>query len=307
MILYHAVSTYQIVEVILHRQKYYPNDKCILFLPDFIIDKYNDYFNVVQLGFFNEVYLCPYLFLRHDKKFIFENVHDFIRASLPYDLCKFDKIYVAGAHFYFSVALIQKGISFDIFEDAPKILGNWKILYEELGQEYPVHAEIAASLGLFNGNNEFIQEVIVYEHVKTNPKKQVVFKVDEEIRHLRSEEIKKICILFHAPYYDIDATEYEVVLTERLYILGKMNKEDQKKFYEEVVSKFIPEKKLIIKPHPDDAIDYREIFPNAIIIPREVPAELLPYLFSKSAKKVWVGNTTAINSLAAFFTIEKYI
>lgn len=128
MILYHAVSTYQIVEVIVHRQKYYPDDKCILFLPDFIIDKYKDYFNVVQLGFFDEVYLCPYLFLMHDRKFIFRNVQRFIRSCLPYDLCRFDKIYVAGAHFYFSVALVQEEIPFVMFEDAPKILGKWRTL-----------------------------------------------------------------------------------------------------------------------------------------------------------------------------------
>lgn len=159
---------------------------------------------------------------------------------------------------------------------------------------------------MFNGNNKYIQEVIVHEHVKTSLKKQTIFKVDEEIRCLQRERIRKICTLFHAPYYDIDATEYEILLTERFYVLGKMDQEEQKKFYQEVVYKYIPEKKLIVKPHPDDAIDYREIFLNAIVVPREAPAELLPYLFRKSAKRILAGNTTAVNSLSAFFTIERY-
>lgn len=306
MILYHAVSTYQIVEVILHRRKYYSKNKCILFLPDFIIDKYPDYFNVVQLGFFDEVYLCPYLYLKHDEKFIFENVQRLIQSCLPYDLYQFEKIYVAGAHFYLSVVLVQKKISFDMFEDAPGILSNWEVLYKELKQKYSVHAKIAADLKLFNGKNKNIKHIIVHDRVKNNPKRQKIFRVNEEIRHMQKEEIKRICMLFHAPYFDIDAAKYKIVLTERLYVLGKMSKEEQIKFYQEVVYKYVPEKKLIIKPHPDDAIDYKKIFPNAIIIPREVPAELLPYLFKERAKKILAGNTTAINSLRTFFIIEKY-
>ena len=36
MVLYHAVSSYQLLEVILHRQTYHREEKAVLLLPDFI-------------------------------------------------------------------------------------------------------------------------------------------------------------------------------------------------------------------------------------------------------------------------------
>ena len=43
MVLYHAVSSYQLLEVILHRMAFHGNDKAVLILPDFITGKYPKY------------------------------------------------------------------------------------------------------------------------------------------------------------------------------------------------------------------------------------------------------------------------
>ena len=43
MVLYHAVSSYQLLEVILHRMAFHGNDKAVLILPDFITGKYPQY------------------------------------------------------------------------------------------------------------------------------------------------------------------------------------------------------------------------------------------------------------------------
>ena len=40
MVLYHAVSSYQLLEVMLHRMVYHPMEKAVLLLPDFIVGKY---------------------------------------------------------------------------------------------------------------------------------------------------------------------------------------------------------------------------------------------------------------------------
>lgn len=42
-VLYHAVSSYQLLEVMLHRMVKHPRDQAVLLLPDFIVGKYPQY------------------------------------------------------------------------------------------------------------------------------------------------------------------------------------------------------------------------------------------------------------------------
>ena len=57
MVLYHAVSSYQLLEVMLHRIAFHEKEKAILILPDFITGKYPQYKKLKQ--FFDTVYLFP--------------------------------------------------------------------------------------------------------------------------------------------------------------------------------------------------------------------------------------------------------
>ena len=43
MVLYHAISSYQLLEVMLHRMKYHADEGAVLILPDFIVKKYPQY------------------------------------------------------------------------------------------------------------------------------------------------------------------------------------------------------------------------------------------------------------------------
>lgn len=61
LVLYHAVSSYQLLEVMLHRMQVHLEDRAILLLPDFIVEKYPQYKKLRTMGFFHRVYLLPYL------------------------------------------------------------------------------------------------------------------------------------------------------------------------------------------------------------------------------------------------------
>ena len=39
-VLYHAISSYQLLEVMLHRLLFHPENRAVLLLPDFIVEKY---------------------------------------------------------------------------------------------------------------------------------------------------------------------------------------------------------------------------------------------------------------------------
>ena len=43
LVLYHAVSSYQLLEVMLHRLQFHSRDRAVLLLPDFITRKYPQY------------------------------------------------------------------------------------------------------------------------------------------------------------------------------------------------------------------------------------------------------------------------
>ena len=66
-VLYHAVSSYQLLEVMLHRMTCHPKDRAVLILPDFIQDKY-PWFRKLEKGFFDRVHLFPYLEIPHDRE-----------------------------------------------------------------------------------------------------------------------------------------------------------------------------------------------------------------------------------------------
>ena len=61
----------------------------------------------------------------------------------------------------------------------------------------------------------------------------------------------------------------------------------------------------MIKPHPDDTLDYGEIFPDAEIIRKTFPSELLPYVFRKKPEVVYTFDSTGCENLQESFSIRR--
>ena len=108
-VLYHAVSSYQLLEVLLHRRLFHPEEEATLLLPDFIVEKYPQWPRLQHRGFFDEVKLFPYLHIPHGEEAQVVAVTQEACRSLELPpLEAFSKIYIAGAHFYFSLAVRQQ-------------------------------------------------------------------------------------------------------------------------------------------------------------------------------------------------------
>ena len=106
-VLYHAVSSYQLLEVMLHRLLFHPEIRAVLLLPDFIVEKYPQWPLLERRGFFNQVRLFPYLRIPHgeESQTAALALAAYEQLDLP-PLESFSKRYVAGAHFYFSLCLL---------------------------------------------------------------------------------------------------------------------------------------------------------------------------------------------------------
>lgn len=306
MILYHAISTYQILEVALHRMKYHRGERAVLILPDFIVGKHKDYFNIVQLGIFDEVYLLPYLQIPHDKNYLGHNLEEICRHYIPYSMNEFREIYVAGVHFFFSLLLIKKKIDFIAFEDAAGMVGKGEKIYSELREKFPQHAEIAKENGLFGFENLFIKEIIVQkQNIRVN-KKQQIFDIRHELEEIESKNLEKIMSFFHVNINGGITQDKILLLTERYSVIGTMSETTQIDLYKFLVQRYLCEEKLIIKPHPDERIPYAEIFPKAIVLPATFPSELIPKIFRNGLKSICTFNSTAVNVLEKQYSIRHF-
>lgn len=290
MVLYHAISAYQLFEVMVHRLKYHKNNYAVLLLPDFIVEKYPHWRQIETSGIFEEVHLFHYMLIPHNKETILKDLEGQYNAVLAYPADEFCEIYVAGAHFYFSVYLIEKGIPFIVFEDAPGMLGQEERLYENLQKNYPVHAQITEEYGMFRYTSALVKYVLCdrknrnrTQNEKTFPNTKI-FRPVFAFRFLPKNQKNKIYAFFKVSDKKINIRNKIVILTQNFAGLGIMPEDRQREIYMRL-SGILNSKKVFLKVHPDDGMQYEEIFEGAEFLPRRVPVEvLLPLLKGKPGR-----------------------
>lgn len=89
-------------------------------------------------------------------------------------------------------------------------------------------------------------------------------------------EREEILRIFNIDYNDILNLDEDVVLllTEPFYEEKYMTFDEEIKIYRDIIDRF-DDKKVIIKPHPHDLKDYSQIFPEATVLEKSFPIELL--------------------------------
>lgn len=318
-VLYHAVSSYQLLEVMLHRYVYHRTDYAVLVLPDFITGKYPQYQKLASEGFFEEVYLFPYQKIPHKNEAqVLKDCVKYYEQCIPWAIEAFERVYVAGAHFYFSLYLIQKNIPFVFFEDAAGILYHPEVLYEALKRNYPLHAALAGKYGLFSGSNSLISGIIYRKsekrqdsgHMRLNEKEKNMqdFSVEDTLENLDEKTRKKVVRFFVK--HSVRGKKEGILLTQQFANLGIMSEEQQWKLYKNLAKGRLKNIPLFVKKHPDDTLDYGGMFPGAKVIGRVFPAELLPYVFRHKPDKVYTFDSTACRNLKKHFeiiTIERAV
>lgn len=94
------------------------------------------------------------------------------------------------------------------------------------------------------------------------------------------------------------------LVTENYYLAGEMTAEDQIAMYGEILKKY-DNKKVVIKPHPNDYLDYKKHFPDCEVVSGFFPMELIPLEGIMIRKVIGVMS----NSMLGIFppdVVEKY-
>lgn len=116
-------------------------------------------------------------------------------------------------------------------------------------------------------------------------------------------ESDKECLLqiFAVNKPNIHPEKSVILLTQPLYIDGVVKDErEQFDLYETIVRENLaPKEDLVIKPHPRDNMDYLNLFPNAVIIDKNMPAEILSYIIKGDFSKAVTYFSSSIYSIKA--------
>lgn len=303
MILYQALSSYQILECMVHRQIFHKNKKCILILGTYVVERMPQYRELVIQHFFDEVYLFRFGGYKGSEDEIMHQVEGEIRRTLPYNLEDFEKILVAGIHTYLQMFLIHKNISFEMFEDGSGALSRPHILSDIHKKSAPFRYKLIEKYGLYDHSNELITKK--YCDMKSQKpgffdEKAEDFQVMEEFYRLTPKIRDEIRRIFRIRKQKVQK-ECVLLLTQQFANLGQLTLDGQIEIYRHLFDYYLSGNLVLIKPHPDDILYYSLLFPGVEILEGAFPSELLPLAFDVFPETLCTVSSTGVNQISSYF------
>lgn len=297
MKLYHVVSTYQLLNAVVHKLE--SNEPATLAISQWIIQKFPNY---EQLNtYFENVIPCVVNYgFTHTK----EETETYLLDTLG-DLSAYEEIYIWAPQYSLGVYMAENDLPFIFCEDAAGILSRPEVLKEICRKTDAAAVEANQHLGVYSGEAASITKRFC------NAKAQVEgfevtediidFDVIAEMNKLPKEQRDEI-IAFFSPIKSIPMEEDAVVLiTQHFSNLKIMEFEEQVLAYQQLVDYFFEGKKLVIKPHPDDLMYYSKLFPEARIIREKFPSEFLPFILENQPHCMATFSSTAIYNLRGHY------
>ncbi len=310
MILYHVVSTYQLLHSIVHKEKYYSNKKTVVLISEFLCDKFQNYLDLKK-SFFDEVIVMDNKALSDRKQDMISNTTKYFDSLLHGNrigLSEVEEIIVGCAHYYFGIYLTTKGINFTFLEDGSGLISRPEIVYDIEMNLDPNKNEICNNLGLYNASNKYIKKIIC------NTKAQKSGFNDERIEHMDLIDCIKIMDMNKVEdllvFFDVNKKisipeNSTLIMTQHFSNLKILSHGDQIEIYKLLVDYFVDSGSIVFKPHPDDLTYYDSIFPTSVVVQDVFPSELIPFVFENEPKTVMTISSTAINNLKGHY--EKLI
>lgn len=303
MILYQALSAYQILECIVHRQIFHKDDKSILILGTYVKERMPRYYELETRHFFDEVYLFRFGGYRGSEQEIISQVEEEFRRSIPYRPEEFETILAAGIHTYLEVFFLSRGISFEMFEDGSGALSRPEILAGIHRKSAPDRYRLIDSYGLYDHSSSGITKKYCDLSAQKEGFKDplaVDFRVLDAFKKLPFGQQEEIRHIFEIP--TVHGEEEEVLLlTQQFANLGQLSFDGQIEIYRHLFDYYLEGRRVLIKPHPDDILYYSFLFPGARVIPGTFPSELLEAAFDRLPGTICTVSSTGVNQISSHF------
>lgn len=304
MILYQALSAYQILECILHRQVFYQDKKAVLILGSYIIERMPWYRELESRGFFDQIFLFRFGGYKGTEEQIIRQVEEEYKRTIPYPPEEFEKLLIAGIHTYLQVWFLSREISFEMFEDGSGALSRPWILAEIHQKSSPARYAILKKYHLYDHESPWITRKYCDKKAQLpgfSDNKAYDFQVLEAFRRLPLSIQDNIRSLFRIPSLQSEGEDV-LLLTQQFANLGQLSLEGQKSIYQNLFDYYLKGKKVLIKPHPDDILYYSRLFPCCRILKAPFPSELLPLAFEKLPPILCTVSSTGVNQIRQEFS-----
>lgn len=303
MILYQALSSYQILECILHRQVFYREKKAVLILGNYITERMPWYRELESRGFFDQIFLFRFGGYKGTEEEILCQVAEEYKKTIPYAPEEFENLLIAGIHTYLQAWFISREISFEMFEDGSGALSRPWILADIHKKSSPARYALIEKYHLYDHESPWITRK--YCDMKAqlpgfSDEKAQDFQVLETFRGLSLKLQENIRSLFRLPHRQ-GGEEEVLLLTQQFANLGQLSLEEQKSIYQHIFTYYLEGKKVLIKPHPDDILYYSRLFPHTRILKDSFPSELLPFVFEKLPRTLCTVSSTGVNQIRQEF------
>ncbi len=247
-----------------------------------------------------------YIFFYHKKN------AETIEKQFTIDLSVYDEINIFHDNTWFAHYLKDKRIKYRLIEDA---LDSFKYISKSNFSFMLNNGCVKSALKKFFGiGYVYCGYDKCTAEVEVNDKRNIVIKrfADGKLIEVPREamfnaltskdrDILKSVFLKDMP--EIIPNNTVLLLTQPFYTDKVVNSEkEQIKLYKQLVMKNtseISEEQLVIKPHPRDNTDYAPFFPEAVILDKNMPVEILLLIKNAEFSKILSINSTAAKFLKA--------
>lgn len=304
MILYQALSSYQILECIIHRQVFYRDKQAVLLLGNYINERMPWYQELESRGFFDQIFLFRFGGYKGTEEEILGQIEKEYQKTIPYAPEEFEKLLIAGIHTYLQVWLISKEISFEMFEDGSGALSRPWVLADIHKKSSPARYGLIEKYHLYDHKSPWITRKYYDEKAQLpgfQDEKAQDFQVLENFLRLSPEIQENIRRLFRLPSKKGDCAQV-LLLTQQFANLGQLTLDEQKGIYQHVFDYYLRGKQVLIKPHPDDILYYPRLFPHCEVLKEPFPSELLPFVFEKLPEILSTVSSTGVNQIRREFS-----
>ncbi len=311
MIIYYAMTKFHLIFSIVHKRRTYGDQEAVLFVYSGLQGIEEERERIREAGFFREIYPVPEIELKSDwtplndksgETEIRENVQRLVRnveAWLPIPLSGSDTIYLANDHWALGLYCIWKNIPYHYYEDGVGMLSKPEYSRELVYKMNRTHAIVAIYMGAFGQNRLVVEKIGDLENQTEgfSDRKAVHFSLKDELRQLPGEDMERLLAIFDAPKIP-EQEGVTLLLTEHFVNMRRLTIEGQRELYGLLVDFFCTSPRLCVKPHPNDfQISYRQIFPEAEMISRFFPSELLPFCFDRKLDLALAACSTSVYGL----------
>lgn len=298
MVLYHAITAYHLLECIIHKNIYHPNDSSTILISSFIQNTYPQYKKLVGNNLFSKVIPIKIgNLISNNSSNPEQEILNYFDNIIP---SNFKNIYVCGTYREFACYLCIKNIKFSAFEDAAGCISRYmnQLNYDKSNQPYLYN--VVNKYKLYNCDNPLIEHIFVDVDAQlsgyTNHK-IIHFKVTNRIQYLTSNVMNSIYDFFEVNVKNFIGKDICLLLTQWFCINGKLiNDSTIVLMYQLFVDLFFnmdDNDKLILKLHPADSVNYNKYFREDEIINSKFPIEIISYKNKIKFKKVFSINSTS--------------